>query len=89
MTTAFSNYPYSMSGMCYPSSLESGVTNKLSPYQINSLTAGGFAPGGNPMDIMHQAMNPYGGGNGGGYHNGESSFYCFTLVMMYIINISS
>ena len=71
MTATFSNYPYGMSGMGYPSSLESGVTNKLSPYQINSLAASGFGPGSNPMDIMHQAMNPYGNGNNGAYHNGE------------------
>lgn len=71
MTTAFSNYPYSMSGMGYPSSLESGVTNKLTPYQLNSLAASGFGPGSNPMDIMHQAMNPYSSGNTGSYHNGR------------------
>lgn len=78
MTAAFSNYPYSMSGVCYPSSLESGVTNKLNPYQINPLAAGGFGPGTNPMDIMHHAMNPYGGGNAGGYHNGESMSSLFS-----------
>lgn len=74
MTATFSNYPYGMSGMGYPSSLESDVTNKLSSYQLNQLNplaAGNFAPGSNPMDIMHQAMNPYGNGNSGGYHNGK------------------
>lgn len=49
-----------MPGMDYHSTLESGVTHKLSPYQINSLAASGFGTGSSPMDIMHQAMNPYG-----------------------------
>lgn len=71
MTAAFSNYPYSMSGMGYPSSLDSGVGNKLSPYQLNSLANGGFGPGSSPMDIMHHAMNPYSNGGPAGYHNGE------------------
>lgn len=70
-TTAFSQYPYGMTGLSYHSPLENGVANKLSPYQINSLTASGFGPGSSPMDIMHQAINPYGQQNNSGYHNGK------------------
>jgi len=71
MTATFSNYPYSMSGIGYSSALESGGQNKLSPYQLNSLATNRFGNGSSPMDIMHQAMNPYSNGTSVPYHNGK------------------
>ena len=78
-TTAFSNYPYNMHSMGYHSPIEAGVTSKLSSYQINSLAAGGFAPTSSPMDIMQQAINPYGQAGNGSYHNGETVLYFIGL----------
>lgn len=69
-TTAFSQYPYSMPTLGYHSPLDNGVSSKLSPYQINSLTGGGFSQTNSPMDIMHQAINPYGQQSSAAYHNG-------------------